>query len=77
MFVNVELDIPASSILQLKESSDSASRPHEGIQKIIKLLEAIQGGMLDASVKVAIRDVTAAVASAGAGAPAAVTYNLK
>lgn len=73
-FLMVRVDIPSKTDTDLN-SLLKPTKPHAGVQELINLLLSIEGGVVDASVDVAVRATTQAITADGAGLTA--SYNLK
>lgn len=72
-YVMIRIDCPDKSDTQVTELLKADA--HAGVQELIKFLEGIQGGVVNAQVNVATRSTTEAISSAGNGSTA--SYNLK
>lgn len=74
-FILIRVEVPNLADTQLNAYVRASSNAHEGVQGLINLLDAIQGGAKDAEVDVAVRATTLSIPADGSGLTA--QYNLK
>lgn len=75
-FLVLEIDAPAQSIANFNAKIQRHGKPHEAVNEIRNLFDAISGGVVDASVQATTRDVTASITTSGSGSQQEL-YNLK
>ena len=66
-FLMVRIEASALSVGQMNDKLSDSSNPHEGVQKLKNLLDAISSGAIDAQVDVAVRSSTQAITAEGGG----------
>lgn len=66
----------SDSIADLNSKIQRATKPHEALNLILNYINAINGGVTDASLQVTVRDTAPSVSTSGTGSTQ-LTYNLK
>lgn len=66
-FIVVEVEISNQSIADLNDKVQRAGKPHETVNNLTNLLDALKAGALDGTVQVTTRDTTATVTTSGTG----------
>lgn len=79
-FIMIRIEVPGMDETQLNSKvfdapAGDSTKPHEGVNALRNLMDAINGGTIDAEVDVAVRATTQAITTSGSGSSAA--WNLK
>lgn len=75
MYLNLTISVPADSVAQLNSQLiNDSTKPYEGIQACVKILEALSLGVKDGLVELTVRSTDPSVAASGGGITA--TYDL-
>lgn len=74
-YIVIEINASAKSIADFNAQCQNATNPHEAVSGCKNLLDAINGGAVDATVKVVTKDVATTIATSGTGSTSE-TYDL-
>lgn len=75
-FLVLVIDAPADNIANLNAKIQRPTKTYESVNNARNYLEAIAGGLVDASVQITTRDTDPGVTTSGAGSDQEL-YNLK